>query len=135
MWYEVIPVAPSYGPGWYVEERDHRLRLSHVPIKDPSIHLGHTLSKGSPERLKRRINMASRTARHLSEIWIGHVKNGQSYLDKQPKLPNNEQQMHALRVYHDQQFPLRKRVLSRWICCQRPTIMVGELSTVSFYVS
>lgn len=64
-------------------------------------------------------------------IWIGYTKNRRSYLDKQPKALNTEQQMLALREYYLERFAFIERLIARWIKCQKPIIQIGELNVVS----
>jgi hypothetical protein len=66
-----------------------------------------------------------------SQIWISYIKNGNSYIDKQLKLPTTEQQVRALQKYINYHFTSSERFVVKWVFCQRPIVLIGEFHTVS----
>ncbi len=66
------------------------------------------------------------------EISIGYIKKRRSYLDKQAKAGSTEAQVRALQEYHHVHFTAMERFIAHWILCQKATIQVGKLGTVSF---
>jgi hypothetical protein len=64
------------------------------------------------------------------EIWIGYTKHGRNYLGKQTKAINTEQQIIHLIEYYKLNFCSTERIVSRWLCCQRPIVQICEISTV-----
>jgi hypothetical protein len=67
-----------------------------------------------------------------SLIWVGYIKHGRDYLDKQPKGLHTEEQIRYLIRYYKQRFSRMDRHLLRWVYCQRPVVQFGHLRTVIF---
>lgn len=65
------------------------------------------------------------------EIWIAHIRHGRSYLEKQLKAPNTEQQLLALKKHYQQYLSRRHRFVLRWFFCRRIVIYIGELTVRS----
>ncbi|KAF2705371.1 hypothetical protein K504DRAFT_515369 [Pleomassaria siparia CBS 279.74] len=63
-----------------------------------------------------------------AEIWVGHIKHGRGFIDKQPKAANAELQLHAFDEYYMQSFSPTERTILRWMFCKKPMIFIGKLS-------
>ncbi|KAF5534281.1 hypothetical protein FNAPI_12432 [Fusarium napiforme] len=61
------------------------------------------------------------------DIWIGYIKLGRNFLDIAAQMPDTEQQIKALQGYHKQKFTCLERLTRKWILCQHPIVLVGEL--------
>jgi hypothetical protein len=67
----------------------------------------------------------------VQEIWIGYISTRCSHLDKQSKEPTTELQLRVLSKHIQAQSSYTEIFIKRWICCQVPVILIGELDTVS----
>jgi hypothetical protein len=67
----------------------------------------------------------------VQEIWVGYISTRYSHLDKQSKEPTTELQLRALSKHTQAQSSYTENFIKRWICCQVPIILIGELDTVS----
>jgi hypothetical protein len=67
----------------------------------------------------------------VSEIWVGYIKRGRNFLDTTAQMSDTEQQIKALQEYHKQKFNRLERLTRKWILCQHPIVLIGELCRVS----
>jgi|SRR5579871_2324390 len=64
------------------------------------------------------------------EIWVGFEKSGRHFLDKETLELDAGRQIHQLGAYYQQLFSRFKRAGRKWVRCELPIVMLGELSAV-----